>query len=162
MEVLTRLRSRQRTPVLMMSALGDEAHRIRGFDNGADDYLPKPFSVEELRVRVAAILRRVDYERAQPEVADDETLLFDEQRSDLCHHGRWIGLTSTEYRLLKLLYANLGEVQSKPFLYRQVLYRAYSRHDRSLDMHVSNIRRKLARENVATCAWKRYGARAIC
>ncbi|HAQ86899.1 MAG TPA: DNA-binding response regulator, partial [Pseudomonas sp.] len=63
MELLTRLREQRRTPVLMMSALGNEAHRIQGFDSGADDYLPKPFSIEELQVRIAAILRRVAYER---------------------------------------------------------------------------------------------------
>lgn len=148
LDVLRQLRSSRRTPVLMMSALGDEAHRIQGFDCGADDYLPKPFSIAELQVRVAAILRRVAYERVLPSAAGDEVLAFDDARGDLCYHGRWLGLTNTEYRLLKLLFENAGEVLSKPFLYQQVLHRGYSQHDRSLDMHVSNLRRKLTREAI--------------
>jgi two-component system response regulator PfeR len=136
----------------MMSALGNEAHRIQGFDSGADDYLPKPFSIEELQVRIAAILRRVAYERSErsaPAAANDDLLHFDDQRSDLRYSGRWVSLTATEYRLLKVLHDAGGEVLSKPFLYQQALRRGYSQHDRSLDMHISNIRRKLAREHVA-------------
>lgn len=148
MELLTRLRDHRRTPVLMMSALGNEAHRIQGFDSGADDYLPKPFSTEELQVRIAAILRRVAYERSVPQAANDERMRFDDQRCDLRYHGQWIGLTATEYRLMKVLHDAVGEVLSKPFLYQQALRRGYSQHDRSLDMHISNIRRKLAREKV--------------
>jgi two-component system response regulator PfeR len=149
MELLTRLRTQLQTPVIMMSALGDEAHRIKGFDSGADDYLPKPFSIRELRVRIEAILRRVAYERAQSPAASADAMAFDDDRNDLCHEGCWAGLTLTEYRLLHLLHRHAGEVLSKPFLYQQVLHRAFSQHDRSLDMHVSNIRRKLARVNGA-------------
>ncbi|MCQ4312849.1 response regulator transcription factor [Pseudomonas stutzeri] len=148
LELLTQLRTNCRTPVLMMSALGNEAHRIQGFDSGADDYLPKPFSIEELQVRIAAILRRVAYERSVPPAANDDLLRFDDQRSDLRYENRWTGLTATEYRLLKVLHDAAGEVLSKPFLYQQALRRGYSQHDRSLDMHISNIRRKLAREQV--------------
>ncbi|MFL9812213.1 response regulator transcription factor [Stutzerimonas sp. VN223-3] len=148
LELLTQLRINCRTPVLMMSALGNEAHRIQGFDSGADDYLPKPFSIEELQVRIAAILRRVAYERSVPPAANDDLLRFDDQRSDLRYENRWTGLTATEYRLLKVLHDAAGEVLSKPFLYQQALRRGYSQHDRSLDMHISNIRRKLAREQV--------------
>lgn len=148
LELLSRLRRTRNTPVLMMSALGGEADRIRGFDRGADDYLPKPFSVEELQVRIAAILRRVAYERTPPAPVLDDALHFDEQRSDLCYEGRWVGLTATEYRLFKVLHESAGEVLSKPFLYQQVLHRGYSQHDRSLDMHISNIRRKLLRQEV--------------
>jgi len=149
LELLARLRDKRRTPVLMMSALGDEAHRIQGFDCGADDYLPKPFSIAELQVRIAAILRRVAYERHAPAAANDELLHFDDDRGDLANDGRWAGLTATEYRLLKLLYDSAEEVLSKPFLYQQVLHRGYSQHDRSLDMHISNIRRKLTRAKIA-------------
>ncbi len=149
MELLTQLRKDQRTPVLMMSALGNEAHRIQGFDSGADDYLPKPFSIEELQVRIAAILRRVAYERSSmPPAANDDLIRFDDQRCDVRYDGRWVGLTATEYRLIKVLHEAAGEVLSKPFLYQQALRRGYSQHDRSLDMHISNIRRKLVREKV--------------
>lgn len=148
MELLSQLREKRRTPVLMMSALGNEAHRIQGFDSGADDYLPKPFSIEELQVRIAAILRRVAYERSVQPAANDDTMRFDDQRCDLRYKGCWVGLTATEYRLMKVLHNAAGEVLSKPFLYQQALRRGYSQHDRSLDMHVSNIRRKLTREDI--------------
>ncbi len=146
MDLLTRLRAKRQTPVLMMSALADEAHRIQAYVSGADDFLPKPFSIEELQVRIGAILRRVAYERNTPATSDDESMRFDDQRSDLRYKGRWIGLTATEYRLMKVLHDASGKVLSKPILYQQALRRGYSQHDRSLDMHISNIRRKLARE----------------
>lgn len=148
LELLSTLRRTCSTPVLMISALGSEADRIEGFNRGADDYLPKPFSVEELNVRIAAILRRVAYERAPRLDLQDSGLHFSEQQADLLHEGEWLGLTQTEFRLLRLLYESTGEVLSKAFLYQQVLNRGFSRHDRSLDMHVSNIRRKLADKRV--------------
>ncbi|MEO9330849.1 response regulator transcription factor [Ectopseudomonas guguanensis] len=144
LEALQRLRQRRRVPVLLMSALGDEQNRIAGFSQGADDYLPKPFSLGELSVRIEAILRRVAYERHEQQAPrSDQGLSFDEGRSDVSHAGQWAGLTPSEYRVLELLWRNREEVLSKPFLYQQALRRAYAQHDRSLDMHVSHVRRKL-------------------
>jgi two-component system response regulator PfeR len=148
LDVLLQLRRDQSIPVIMMSALGAEADRISGFRNGADDYLPKPFSVAELQVRIEAVLRRVALERrhlpVEPpaEVVSGE-LAFDERACDVMFAGRAAELTRSEYRLLEILWRNAEEVLSKPFLYQQVLQRGYSQHDRSLDMHVSQIRRKL-------------------
>ncbi|UJJ33239.1 response regulator transcription factor [Halopseudomonas maritima] len=151
MELLSRLRRMGGTPVLMMSALGDEESRVTGFDRGADDYLPKPFSSRELEVRVNAILRRISYERGQGETqpaVDDAELRFDEKASRLRYGDISVTFTPTEYRLLEVLHAHLGEVQSKAFLYQQVLHRGFTRHDRVLDMHISNLRRKLAQAGV--------------
>lgn len=144
LEALQSLRRQRSVPVLLMSALGDEQNRIAGFSQGADDYLPKPFSLGELSVRVEAILRRVAYERREPLAsAEGNGLQFDEGRSDVAFRGNWIGLTPSEYRVLELLWRHKDEALSKPFLYQQALRRAYAQHDRSLDMHVSHIRRKL-------------------
>jgi len=145
LEVLGRLREHQRIPVILMSALGAEQDRISGFSVGADDYLPKPFSTREMDVRIDAILRRVAYEQQQPPAMAevDPQLIFDERRNDVCRQGLWADLTTTEFRVLTLLVAQAGEVVTKAFLYQQVMHRAYSLHDRSLDMHVSRIRRKL-------------------
>lgn len=145
LDALAQLRQRSATPVILMSALGAEADRITGFQRGADDYLPKPFSMAELQVRIEAILRRVDLERRRkiPAAAEPGELLFDEAACDVCLGGHWAGLTPSEYRLLDTLNRSQEEVLSKPFLYQQVLQRGYSRHDRSLDMHVSQIRRKV-------------------
>lgn len=151
LDVLQHLRRSTGVPVILMSALGAEADRISGFRHGADDYLPKPFSVDELQVRVQAILRRVEMERlrrdmqAQPSEPREgaQGLQFEEARSEVCVDGRAAGLTPSEFRLLDTLYRHSEEVLSKAFLYQHVLQRGYSQHDRSLDMHVSQIRRKL-------------------
>lgn len=147
LDVLARLRQRQRTPVILMSALGAEQDRITGFSQGADDYLPKPFSMGEMDVRIDALLRRVAYEReahASPaDAARSAGLQVDSAGTDVSFQAQWAGLTSTEYRILEILLHAQGEVQSKTFLYQQALHRPYSHHDRSLDMHVSHIRRKL-------------------
>jgi two-component system response regulator PfeR len=154
LDILTHLRRRHSTPIILMSALGAEADRITGFQNGADDYLPKPFSVDELRVRIEAILRRVELERrfhalaVSPPEADGDSqdphgLTFDEGRCDVFYAGTAAQLTGSEFRLLDTLWRNPEDVLSKAFLYQHVLQRGYSQHDRSLDMHISQIRRKL-------------------
>ncbi|WP_248751541.1 response regulator transcription factor [Pseudomonas sp. MWU15-20650] len=146
--ILTHLRQSQAIPVILMSALGAEADRISGFRLGADDYLPKPFSMIELRVRIEAILRRVALDRRPqpprlPVRSDTPVLRFDDELCDVLYQAHWAGLTRSEYRLLETLHRNVEEVLSKAFLYQHVLQRGYAPHDRSLDMHVSQIRRKL-------------------
>ena len=148
LSILTELRRSHSIPVILMSALGAEADRVSGFRLGADDYLPKPFSMIELRVRIEAILRRVALDRRPlPSLvsvrSDVRTLHFDEERCDVFHQEHWAGLTRSEYRLLETLHRNSEEVLSKAFLYQHVLQRGYVPHDRSLDMHISQIRRKL-------------------
>ncbi|WP_282371769.1 response regulator transcription factor [Pseudomonas sp. PS02290] len=154
LDILTHLRRRHTVPIILMSALGAEADRITGFQNGADDYLPKPFSVDELRVRIEAILRRVELERrfhaltahepdAGAEKPEEDGLTFDDGRCDVFFAGSPAQLTGSEYRLLDTLWRNQEDVLSKAFLYQHVLQRGYSQHDRSLDMHISQIRRKL-------------------
>ena len=144
LQVLAELRLRDRVPVILMSALGAEQDRIAGFSRGADDYLPKPFSLTEMDVRIDAVLRRVAYERGDASrQSHDPDLTFDEARCDVRHAGNWARLTPTEFRLLGLFSLHAEEVLSKAFLHQQVLHRGYEQHDRSLDMHVSNIRRKL-------------------
>ena len=146
LEVLATLRRERKVPVILMSALGAEQDRIAGFSQGADDYLPKPFSMGEMEVRIEAVLRRVAYERGEPETPGDGLELnFDEGRADVSFASQWAELTPTEYRLLVTFSRHMEEALSKAFLYQHVLHRAYSQHDRSLDMHVSHIRRKLQR-----------------
>lgn len=147
LEVLAELRERerQRLPVILMSALGAEQDRIVGFSQGADDYLPKPFSMLEMDVRIDAVLRRVAFEQesSATTTAGDPHLLLDTQRCDAQHGGQWADLSSTEFRILEVLAGHAGEVLSKAYLYQRALHRGYAQHDRSLDMHVSRIRRKL-------------------
>lgn len=144
LQALQHLRERLGVPVILISALGGEQDRIAGFSQGADDYLAKPFSMDELQVRIAAVLRRVAYERRElMQTSLDPQLQFDEVRMDVSLQGQWAELTHTEFRLLELFVRHPEGLMSKAFLYQQVLRRAYSRHDRSLDMHISHVRRKL-------------------
>ena len=143
--LLDNLRRHQAVPVMLMSALGAEQDRISGFTRGADDYLPKPFSLAELDARVDALLRRVALDtRRSEQRADSGSLSFDQERQDVLYQGRSAGLTGSEFRLLSTLRAHPGEALSKAFLYQTVLHRAYTRLDRGLDVHVCNLRRKLA------------------
>ena len=144
LDTLQLLRRQSSVPVLLMSAFGSEQSRIAGFSSGADDYLPKPFSLAELSVRIEAILRRVAYERAEPAPPQYHgDLHFNEANNEVVFKDNRAGLTASEYRVLELLWRNMNDVLSKPYLYQQALRRGYASHDRSLDMHVSNIRRKL-------------------
>ena len=135
LSILTHLRQSHSIPVILMSALGAEADRVSGFRLGADDYLPKPFSMVELRVRIEAILRRVALDRRPlPTLAavrdDARTLRFDDELCDVFYLEHWAGLTRSEYRLLETLHRNSEEVLSKAFLYQHVLQRGYAPHDR--------------------------------
>lgn len=142
--LLETLRQEQDTPVMLMSALGAEQDRITGFTRGADDYLPKPFSLAELDARADALLRRMVRVQQQQTTRQDPELSFDEQAQDVLLQGHAAGLTGSEYRLLVTLREHPGETLSKPFLYQHVLHRIYTRLDRGLDVHVCNLRRKLA------------------
>lgn len=141
-EVLQRVRMRSDTPVIMLTAKGDEKDRIRGFEFGADDYVPKPFSPVELLARMKAIVRRSG--KAQPvDVVDLADVRLNPARNEVEVSGKTIALTGVEAVILKLLMSRAGEPVSREHLYKTVLNREPSPHDRSLDNHVSNLRKKL-------------------
>lgn len=144
LSLLDSLRDTRATPVMLMSALGAEQDRITGFTRGADDYLPKPFSLAELDARIDALLRRAALDRVRATPRTKGSLVFDDELQDVALNDEHAGLTGSEYRLLAILHAHAGEALSKPFLYQSVLHRAYTRLDRGLDVHVCNLRRKLA------------------
>jgi len=145
-EVLRRIRSQSMVPVLMLTAKGDDIDRIVGLEIGADDYLPKPFNPRELLARLRAILRRVGNHGPQ---AEDDILrlglleLHPASRSVLAG-GQPLELTSTEFNLLQGLLRQAGHLVSKEQLSQQALGRALEKYDRSIDMHMSNLRKKLA------------------
>ncbi len=144
LELLAELRKQCPVPVIVVSALGDEEARIRGLISGADDYLPKPFSMTELGVRIDVVLRRVAMERnLRARVEESGGLHLNDAEQIALYNGDDLGLTTTEFRLLQVLLEHREQVLSKPFLYQAVLHRGCGRHDRSLDLHVSHLRRKL-------------------
>ena len=144
--LLKRLRQHSRMPVIMVTASNAEEERIRGLRHGADDYLAKPYSLEELQLRIDAVLRRVrpvGARQAEPEQLTVGSLRLDRAQQWAEAGDMRLDLTPLQFRLLWQLVAQRGEVLSKPYLYRVVLDREFSRYDRSLDMHISRIRRRL-------------------
>ena len=145
-DALREVRAKRQTPVLMLTARGDDVDRIVGLEMGADDYLPKPCNPRELVARIRAILRRA--KKSEPEQSSETPLkvagveLQPASRKALCE-GDELGLTGTEFNLLRELLLHAGEVVSKKQLTEVVLERKLTQYDRSIDMHVSNIRRKL-------------------
>ncbi|MGE8498752.1 MAG: response regulator transcription factor [Pseudomonas sp.] len=152
--VLRRLREQQQMPVIMLTACGAEEERIRGLRHGADDYLPKPFNITELQLRIDAVLRRSrSHEPARGSQAEQlqvDTLHLDRHAQQARVGECDLALTPLQFRLLWLLVSHRGEALSKPYLYRVALEREYSTYDRSLDMHVSRIRRRLTEAGLAT------------
>ena len=142
-EVLKNLRQDSTLPVLMLTARGDDMERIVGLESGADDYLPKPFNPRELVARLRAILRRVQGDDPEREkiVVDDIEISETARTAKL--DGEEVVLTSVEFDLLKHLLIEAGKVIKKEDLSLRVLDRELSPYDRSLDMHISNLRKKL-------------------
>ncbi|MFD2165544.1 response regulator [Thalassotalea euphylliae] len=144
-EVLKALGGSHPTPILMLTAKGDNEDRIQGLELGADDYLAKPFHHKELIARINAIFRRIEIVKQQKgkatQLSVNQVLLDNATREVTCH-GHEVVLTGTEYEMLHLLVSHHGEIVSKDDLSEQVLGRKLSPFDRSIDMHVSNIRRK--------------------
>ncbi|MDO6692035.1 response regulator transcription factor [Aliiglaciecola sp. 3_MG-2023] len=144
-EVLKRLRTSHLTPVLMLTAKGDDFDKIFGLELGADDYLPKPFNHRELSARIKAIVRRMDYlpsSGSQQRLQIGSVILNPNTQSVECA-GNSLEFTATEFLILQLLMINAGQIVSKNDISEKVLGRKLMAFDRSIDMHVSNIRRKL-------------------
>lgn len=145
-DVLRNLRERSNLPVLMLTARGDDMERIVGLEIGADDYLPKPFNPRELVARLRAILRRIQPEaegQGPPEkIVVDDLELSSASRSVKIGDSE-VSLTSVEFDLLAELVRHAGSVVKKDELSEAVLERELSPYDRSLDMHISNLRKKL-------------------
>ncbi len=144
-DVLRRLRAQSQCPVIMLTARGEEIDRIVGLEIGADDYLAKPFSARELLARMNAILRRT---RTDANATPDDVLaigdvVLDARARTVRHLGRLVDLTSLEFDVLNALLVSAGHLVSREALFRTLLQRDYSVFDRSIDNHVSALRRKL-------------------
>ncbi|MCB5189541.1 response regulator transcription factor [Methylobacillus arboreus] len=143
-EVLRRIRASSNVPVLMLTAKGDDEHRIVGLELGADDYVPKPCTPRELVARIRAILRRImpSSEQQQVHITVGALSLWPERRL-VEWAGQPVNLTSTEFNLLEVLVRQAGRVVSKSDLSTLGLGRPLSRFDRTIDVHLSSIRQKL-------------------
>jgi len=142
MDVLRELRKESKLPVIMLTARGDDMDRILGLELGADDYVPKPCNPRELLARIKAVMRRGQGQVEQSSIMVDDIELNHGSRT-LLKSGELVDVTSTEFSILYELLQHIGEVVSKRDLYMSALGREPVPHDRSVDMHVSNLRRKL-------------------
>jgi two-component system response regulator CpxR len=152
-EVLKQLRQTKLTPVIMLTAKGEDFDRIFGLELGADDYIPKPFNHRELLARVKAITRRIEHINSL-NINTTNKLLVNGVTINLAAREASIDentltLTGTEYEILALLCKNASQVVSKEQISEEVLGRRLASFDRSIDMHVSNIRKKIA-EHIKT------------
>ena len=136
------IRSFSKVPILMLTALGDEAHEIRGIDGGADDYLPKPFSRDLLRSRVRALLRRSRAE--SPELLEGGGIRIDLAKRSVEAGGEAVALSFREFELLAHLMRNKGAVCPRDRIIDQVWGYGYDGDLRTLDTHVKSLRKKLA------------------
>jgi len=146
-EVLRKIREQSKVPVLMLTARGDDVDRIIGLEIGADDYLAKPFNPRELAARIKAILRRTKPDQPTPQAALRVLTVGDIELDSgtrvVRRQGELIDLTAVEFDLLANLLRSAGQVITREELSQSVLGRSPSVFDRSIDMHISNLRKKL-------------------
>jgi two-component system alkaline phosphatase synthesis response regulator PhoP len=144
MEILKRLREKQGTPVIMLTARGEADDRLAGFEHGADDYVPKPFHPQELVARVRAVLRRTGQGGPDDSIQLGD-LLIDAEKREVLLAGERLQLTSLEFDLLYALAAHPGRVFRRNELLDRVWGSDFTGVDRVVDVHISNLRQKLER-----------------
>ncbi len=155
-EVLKNIRGKKDVPVLMLTARGDETDRIVGLEMGADDYLPKPFSTRELLARLRAITRRFEAAAKQPEERGETIVKVGELRVDSGARTATLAqsnlqLTSVEFDLLFILLKAAGRVLTRDHLLDEIAGRDYDVFDRSIDVHISSLRKKLGDDPKTPC-----------
>lgn len=145
-DVLRSLRERSGPPVLMLTGRADELDRVLGLEMGADDYLPKPFSIRELAARIRAVLRRGrDTGRPARRPIEASGVRLDPGAMRVWRDGSEVPTTAAEFSLLEMLLQRPGEVVGREEIANQVLGRPHIPYDRNVDMHVCNLRRKLGK-----------------
>jgi DNA-binding response OmpR family regulator len=145
-DVLRKLGASYSTPILMLTARGDDVDRIVGLELGADDYLSKPFNPRELVARMRAILRRASNRAAKnsvPDVLVVGPIILNTGTHQVHVADKSVPLTGAEFRVLELLMRSAGQVISRDAMTEQALGRKLVAYDRSIDTHISNLRRKL-------------------
>lgn len=142
-EVLRAIREHLETPVLMLTARGDDIDKIVGLEIGADDYLPKPANPRELVARLRAILRRTQKIPLSKPILEEHNIVVDCSKRHVSMSGAFLELTNAEFNILEMLIKSPGQAFSKEELTEYALGRKYTAYDRSIDVHISNLRNKL-------------------
>ena len=144
-ELLKQIRRRSAVPVIMLTARTAQTDRIAGLNAGADDYLPKPFGPEELLARMRAVLRRAGQGAASSQVAEAGGVRVDSQIREAWVDGQTLDLTAIEFDILEFLVRSAGRVVSRNELAAVLYQRESTPYERSLDVHISHLRKKLER-----------------
>jgi two-component system response regulator CpxR len=145
-EVLRQLRKRSTVPVIMLTARVAQPDRVAGLNAGADDYLPKPFGPEELLARIRAVLRRSGRPVATDLSIEAAGLKLDPEKRTAIYHGEPLEVTAFQFDILEILVRAAGRTVSRDELASALHQRPASPFERSLDVHISHLRRKLERE----------------
>jgi DNA-binding response OmpR family regulator len=150
LDVLRKLRASSTIPVLLLTARGQDVDRIVGLELGADDYLPKPFNPRELVARIRAILRRTRSEAGERQAPQTSVHVGDVELNPatrtVLRSGEAVDLTAVEFNLLDVLLREAGRVVTRDELAKIALGRLFSPYDRSIDMHISKLRKKLGED----------------
>jgi two-component system, OmpR family, response regulator CpxR len=146
-EVLRQLRKRSSTPVIMLTARISRPDRLNGLNSGADDYLPKPFDPEELLARIRAVLRRSGAPSAAPQMVEAGDVRLNSQTREAWYASELLDVTMIEFDILDVLVRSAGRVVSRDELTAALYQRKSTPYERSLDVHISHLRKKLERQN---------------
>jgi two-component system, OmpR family, response regulator CpxR len=146
-EVLRQLRKRSATPVIMLTARTARPDRLTGLNSGADDYLPKPFEPEELLARIRAVLRRTGVPSVAPQMVEAGEVRLNPQTREAWYASEPLDVTVLEFDILDVLVRSAGRVVSRDELTAALYQRKSTPYERSLDVHISHLRKKLERQN---------------
>lgn len=160
-QVLKQLRQHSSIPVVMLTARGEPADRVLGLEHGADDYLPKPFTEAELVARMKAVLRRYQPAQEMGDLLQSQGVTVHVGKQEALWQGESLNLTSAELAILACLMSSPGQPVDKEVLSMNALGRRLMPFDRSVDMHVSHVRKKLA-EYLAEVPIKTMRGRGYC
>ena len=146
-EVLQEIRKESQIPIIMLTAKTEEIDKLISFELGVDDYLVKPFSLRELAVRIKGILKRIEAKTSLKEevLIEGEITLYKETR-EVYLNDKPVDLTPTEFKLLEALMKNPGKVYSRLELLEHAIGEAYEGYERSIDTHISNLRKKIEKD----------------
>jgi two-component system response regulator CpxR len=147
-EILRALRKQSKVPVIMLTARGEDVDRIIGLELGADDYLPKPFNPRELAARIRAIMRRLEARPTETGARlEVNGIVLDPVSREVFAQGKPVEVTTFEFDILEMLMRSAGRVLSRDALMENMYNRKATPFDRSIDMHVSHLRKKLERKD---------------
>ncbi|MBQ0039463.1 MAG: response regulator transcription factor [Treponema sp.] len=160
LEVLRRIRKTSEVPVIMVSARGETYDKVNGLDAGADDYIAKPFEIEELLARLRAVIRRSDKKNADGKVYSVGNLVLNSDSMEVTSDGKLIELSKTEYLLLKCLLSNIDVVMDRDSIIDKVWGEGHSIDENAVDVYVRYLRSKIGDGIISTVRGAGYVIRS--